>query len=200
MLVCECTPPTAERGLMAAPVAARATVGWARWVPRRRQGCRPRPVSSAPLTAPSVGVIQSLSHVRPFATPTDSSTPGFPFLHCLVRLLSVLCINTRPPEHLESGFCHSMMFEVHPFCLPSVLIAGENPTRFFIINEVDGRWLGTQWLWQSLRDHEEPEGNRECLSPERTVFFPPWTLFMCLYNQSHQPFPILYGDKFSCWF
>ena len=56
------------------------------------------------------------------------------------------------------------MFEVHPLCLPSVLIAGENPTRFFIIYVVDGHWLGAQWLWWSLGDHEEPKENRECPS------------------------------------
>ena len=55
-----------------------------------------------------------------------------------------LCINTLLPEPMESGFCHSLMFEVHPFCLPSVLTAGENPTRFFIIYAVDGHWLGAQ--------------------------------------------------------
>ena len=56
------------------------------------------------------------------------------------------------------------MFEVHPLCLPSVFIAGENPTRFFIIYAVDGHWLGAQSPWRSLGGHEEPKENRECLS------------------------------------
>ena len=166
-----------------------------------RAGCRDdaKSASSAPLTAPSVGVIQSLSHVRPFATPMDSNTPGFPVLHYLTRLLSVLCINTFPPRtfgvwllSLNYVWGSSTLLTISSHCWRE---------SHQVLHHLCGWWTLARGT-VTVAELRRPWGARgEQRMPElrfiRTVFFPLRTLLMCLYNQSHQFFPILYGDKLS---
>ena len=68
--------------------------------------------------------VQSLSHVRLFVTPLDSSTPGLLVLHCLQSLLKVMSIElVMPSNHLI--LCRPLLPSVFPsirvFCNESTL-------------------------------------------------------------------------------
>ena len=103
-------------------------------------------------------VIQSLSHVWPFVTPMDCSTPGFPVLHCLLEFVHTHvygvsdAIHPDYPSHPPvssnscpfSQWCHpTISFSVTPFssCPQPFPASGSFPmSQLFVFG---GQSIGT---------------------------------------------------------